>query len=234
MLNNSKQKEQELFKLYKNTGNTQYKRDLLKSLDPVIKSQVNKWSGNVPKKVLENKAKILTSKAIDTYDENKNVQLNTHVVNNLAPISRTVYKYQNTARLPENVSLKMSSYNNAKDYLANSYGREPTTDELHQELGWDSNELSRIDYYTRNDLTESVGNIEGSFYGTDDDKEMDALNAIYFDLTPDEKKIFEYSTGYNNKPTLQNDEICKKLGITQAQLSYTKRKMIEKFKKHGK
>ncbi len=225
----TKKKDIELWNNYKTFKRPEDRAALLKQFDPVIKSQVNKWAGPVPKNVLTNEAKLLALKAFDSYDPKRGAALSSHLVNNLAPISRVVYTHQNTARLPENITLRLRAYTHAKDHLTTLYGRDPTVDELHQELGWSVNELNRIENYNAKDLVESVGGLNDSFYSNEEDDDADLLSSIYFDLTPMEKQLFEYTTGFNGKPKLSNPEIMKKMGLTQSQLSYQKTLLTQKI-----
>jgi len=174
---------------YKNNKTPQNRSALLKRFAPLIQSRVNRWVGPVPRDILTNEAKLLAIKAFDSYDPKRGVALATHVTNGLAPLSRVVYSHQNTSRLPENLVIKTHSYQAAIDNFSTLHGREPTTDELHEELGWSKKEIDRIAKYLRKDLVESVGNVQGSFYDDSEDKDDDALAAIYFDLLPDEKKL---------------------------------------------
>lgn len=217
-----KDADQELWEKYRRTRTQVDRAALLKRFDPLIQRQVSKWAGPVSRDVLLSEGRLLAAKAFDSYDPTKGSALATHITNHLAPLSRLVYTYQNTARLPENLAIKAGSYYTAKDHMTSMLGREPTTDELHQELGWDSRELHRMENYMRKDLVESAGNVTGDFYGSNDDSDEDLLTAVYFSLAPDEKELFEYITGYGGKEKLSNPEIMKKLGLTQAQLSYKK------------
>jgi DNA-directed RNA polymerase specialized sigma subunit len=225
-----KDEDLRLWKQYKQSKSPADRATLLKRLDPVIQSQVNKWAGPVPREVLLNEAKLLAIKGIDSYDENKGTALTTHVINAIQPISRLVYSHQNAARLPENLTLKLNSYLQAKDHLTTVNGYSPTLDEMHQELGWHKGELRRIDQYQRKDLVESVGGLNDDFFGNDTDEGEDVLSVIYFDLTPTEKKLFEYTTGYGGKPKLSNPTIMGELNWTQAQLSYQKTLLTNKIK----
>ena len=231
MQNSKSVKEQdiELWKSYKSSRSTQDRNELLGRFKGVIESQVNKWAGPVPREVLSTEAKILAIKAFDSYQEGMGTALSTHVVNNLAPISRTVYTYQNTARLPENLTLKMHSFNAANEHLGSSLGRAPTTDELRDELGWNSSEINRIKNYSRRDLVESTGVPGDGFFSSSQDSEDSLLAAMYYDFLPQEKTLFEMITGYNGAPKLANPEICRRLGITQSQLSYQKTQLKNKI-----
>ncbi len=224
MVTDQKEKDLELWREYKRTGSKQARDQLLRNFDGLIQNQVNRWAGALPREVLRNKAKVLAIKAFDSYDENKGTALSTHVTNSLQPLSRLVYQHQNTARLPENVSLQMGSYQSAKSYLESEKGREPTTDELADELGWSPGEIGRIETYNRRDLLESGQQLAGDFYSRSQqqDHDEDILAAVYHELLPDEKRLFEYTTGFNNKPILSNPELMEELNLTQSQLSYKK------------
>lgn len=220
-----------LWKQYKASPTPQNREALLKRFDGVIQSQVNKWSGNMPRDVLLTKAKTLAAKAFDTYNPNAGAALATHLTNSLMPLSRLVYTYQNTARMPENITIQMNTYNQAVSHLTAVNGREPTTDELHDELGWSSSQISRVRDYNRRDLLESGQAVNGDFYagGSNDDDDDIILGGIYMELSPEEKTLFEYITGWNGKPKLSNPEIIKRTGMTQAQLSYKKTLLTNKI-----
>lgn len=231
-MKNLKSADLQLWDAYNKSKADSDQAALLRRMDPLIQNYVNKWQGNVPRTVLESQAKRLAANAFNTYNPGKGSALSTHVINNLAPISRTVYTYQNAARLPENISLKIPTFTNAQDHLVTTLGREPTTDELHQELGWSVPEINKLQGYIRKDLVESVGGLNDSFYGSSEREEEDSLEALYFSLTPEEKNLFEHTTGFHDKPILSNPDLCKQFGLSQAQLSYKKsllRKKIDDF-----
>jgi len=218
----NKDNDVKLWKKWKETKDPNDLQQLVNTFSGTINTHVNKWSGSVPRSVLDTEAKKHTIKAFETYTPDKGTALNTHVNNQLQPLSRTVYTYQNTARMPENITLKMRTYQTAKEHLTDLKGREPTTDELHQELGWSAPEINRVEQYHRTDLIESAGDVAGNFYSTADDDDQSVLSAVYFDLAPKEKKLFEHTTGYGGARIMNNSELTKELGINQSQLSYKK------------
>jgi len=218
------------WKTWNSTHSEQDKTKLFNRLEPIIYGQVKRWAGPLPQQALYNKAKTLAFGALKTYDPDRGVKLSTHVTNAIQPISRIVYTHQNTVRLPENLTQKVGAYQNAVERLTLVHGRQPTTAELHSELGWPASEIDRTKNYMRKDLVESVGNLSNGFFTGEDDLEMDSIGALFFDLSPEEKRLFEYATGYNRSSKLNNTEIMKKMGLSQAQLSYKKtllRKKIE-------
>ena len=222
--------DQALWEQYKKSKTPQLRDELLKRFDGLIQSQVNKWAGPVPRQVLVTEAKILAIKAFDTYKPNMGTALATHVVNSLQPLSRIVYTHQNTMRIPENTALKIQTYNTAVENLKATYGRQPTTDELHNELGWSAKEISKLRDYNKKNLIESGPEISGDFFEDDTDESDVILAGIYAELLPEEKTLFEYITGYNNRPVLNNKQIMNKMHMSQAQLSYKKTLLTKKIK----
>ena len=209
---------------YKRNPTPVNRSNLLKRFEGIIAAQVRKWSGPVSNDVLTNDAKLLAAKAIDTYNPNSGASLATHITNQLLPLSRVVYTYQNTVRIPENITQKIGTFNTANNMLKVTLGREPTTDELHDELGWTASEITRIRDYQHKELVESGPAVSSEFFARDTDDEDDMLlGGIYFDLTPDEKQLFEAITGYNGAKKLTTQEMFKKFNLSQAQLSYKKR-----------
>lgn len=209
---------------------------LLAQVSPLIHREVNKWSGTLARPLLETEGKQLAMQAFHSYDPNKGAALGTHVVNSLQRMSRLSYTNQNIARLPENKMLLFHSYHVANSELADALGRAPTTDELADRLGWPIHKVE--EYRTsigRKELLESGGLFESGDAGLyDADKQEHVVDFIHHDLTPQHKAIFEHLTGYGGAEQLSNQEIQKKLGLTQGQYSYAKAKLIEHVEKvHG-
>lgn len=209
---------------------------LLSHVSPLIHREANKWAGTMARPLLESEGKRLAMEAFHSYDPNKGAALGTHVVNQLQRMSRLSYANQNVARLPENKMLLYHSYNVAHSDLADAHGRAPTTDELSDHLGWP---IHRIEEYRksigRKELLESGGLFETGDAGLyDADKQEHVVDFIHHGLTPQHKSIFEHLTGYGGAEQLSNQEIQKKLNMTQGQYSYAKAKLIEHVEKvHG-
>lgn len=215
---------------YKRSPTPDNRSKLLKRFDGVIQNQVNRWSGPVSRDVLLNEAKLLAVKAFDSFNPNAGASLATHLTNQLLPLSRIVYTYQNAARMPENVTQKISTFNTANETLKLTLGREPTTDELHTELGWAASDITRIRDYNHRDLVESGPALAGDFHRHNQDDEDDMLlGAIYFELTPQEKRLFEHTTGYNGARVMKNPELMQVFGVTQPKLSYMKEQLRKRI-----
>lgn len=202
---------------------------LLKQVEPLVHKEVSKWSGTLARPLLETEGKRLAMQAFHNYDPTKGAALGTHVVNQLQRMSRLSYSNQNVARLPENKMLLYHSYNLAHTELADTHGRSPSTDEMADRLGWP---LKRVEEYRksigRRELLESGGLFESSDAGLfDQDHQSHVVDFMHHDLPAQHKTIFEHLTGYGGTEILSNQQIQKKLGLTQGQYSYAKKKLID-------
>jgi DNA-directed RNA polymerase specialized sigma subunit len=222
--------DDEAWARYKNKPTKESRSELLHRFDGIINNTVNKWSGGVPSDVLRSEANILAAKAFDTYDPKKGTALATHVTNSLKPISRTVYTYQNTARLPENLTLKMRDYKNAVSNLTAINGYEPSNEELQKNLKWKKSDIDRIKAYDKRSLMESGDAVSGSFYEThkQNDEDDELLSGIYYELPQEDREFYKAVTGYGLSKPMATNDIMKKFNMNQSQLSYKKRLIIKK------
>jgi DNA-directed RNA polymerase specialized sigma subunit len=229
----NKDKDIELWKAYKANPGPMTLEPLMKQLDPLLQAEVNRWSGALARQVLESKARKLALEAIKSYNPNMGAALGTHVVNRLKKLSRSVYTHQDAVRIPEYKKLKVHSYLRGQSELMDQFGRDPTNQELSDHLGWAPKTVSDVQRTMRPELIQSEDVGGGMFerqsvWGSDSEDGM--VDMIYYDLDPIDKLIFEHSTGYSGKPVLNNTELMRKTGLTQGQLSYRKRKIVDKIK----
>lgn len=216
----------ELWEHWKKTSDPESLRNLVDGLNPLIHREVNKWRGTVPRVALESKARLLTVKALDSYNPNKGAAIGTHVASRLRKLSRFVYPYQNIARLPENKQLLYNTYNVAFNQLYDDKGREPTVPELSDNLRWTQRKVRDFQkVFGRRELVESEG-----AYIDDDGKDSALVDFYYHGLNPEDQKLFEDITGYGHGIALSNSQLMRKYRLTQGQLSYRKRKFIDQIK----
>jgi len=212
---NVKTTDMELWRRWKRTQSPDDLQLLLNQMRPIIMREVLKWSGSMSSSLLEAEGKRLAVEAFQSYDPNAGAALSTYVASRLPKLSRMVYANQNTARLSETQALLFHTYTRAKNELTDTHGHEPSQAQLADHLGWSTKKLTAFQRQVgRKEFVESEDHPEHS------SAEDHLTDFIYHDLTPQQQKIFEYKTGYNHSPQLSGAEICKKLNITQGQLSY--------------
>lgn len=226
----TKQRELDLWRRA-NDGDATAKVELLKSLDPLLKKNVNKFvNSGLPREALETEARFLASKAFKTYDPSKS-QLNTHTQNHLKHLQRFVVEYQNIAKIPENRAIAISKFNNIKANLEETLNREPTVLELSDALQWSPMEVERMLAEQRKDLTMISG--EDIFYEDQfrsQDPTIEAIWYVYYgDTDNEEKKILEYTFGLFGQRKYTVTEISMKLNKPNSYILKKHKELADKI-----
>jgi DNA-directed RNA polymerase specialized sigma subunit len=223
-----KHRDLELWEQWDSSKSSADLEKLVKQLNPLIQSEVNRRAGTLARPVLETQAKVLTVKAIKNFNPSFGVKLSTHVTNQLQKLSRMNYAHQNAARIPEHSMLQYHSFQIAKEDFKTDNGREATTGELADSLKWSERKIEQFEtQFSRAELLESKDSPSDLFVPHQHDPR---LSYAYFSMSPRQQKIFEYSTGYNGAARMTNSQIMKKLSITQGVLSYEKNKIKNMLK----
>lgn len=205
----------ELWKKWKASRSPSDLQNLLDQLNPIIMREVLKWAPSISRSFLEMEGKRLAVEAFDLFNPAAGAALSTYLTSRLQKLSRVVYSTQNTARLSETKNLLYQNYAASLNTLKDLHGREPSSDELADHLGWSLKRLAKFQREAhRKEFVESEDHPESEH------EEDHLTDYIYHDLTPLQKSIFEYRTGYLGMPRLSGNQITNKLNITQGQLSH--------------
>lgn len=216
-MDDTKSKDLELWKKWKQTRSQQDLEALLKQMAPVIRRESARWSNILPQTMLENEAKLLAIKAFETYNPNAGTALSTHVTNQLQKLSRTAYARQSSVSVPEQKRLLFNNYVKAKSQLEDMHGRPPTLDEVADHMRLPPKRLQGVvELVGKREYMESGDGPAFMMYM--DDPEV--VHLAYHDMTPVQKKIFEMRTGYNGNAVKNAPGIMHETGLTQGQLSY--------------
>lgn len=234
MATEAKQKDLELWQAWKRSGSPQDLQKLLDQMKPIINREVSKWAPAMSRSLLEAEGKRLAVQAFRDYNPSAGTALSTYVASRLPKLSRTVYSNQNAARLSEANALLFHAYNSANTRLSDTLGRDPTRDELADELGWSMKKLQQFQRQAgRKEYVESEDHPDAG-----DDVDQYLVDFIHHDLPPLQKQIFEHLTGYRGAPKLGNAAIMKRLNLTQGQYSYQKGLLVKHIqevqRRHGR
>lgn len=227
----SKEKDLALWKAWRRSGSSSDLQALLQQMDGLLQKEVNRWQGAIAREVLELEAARLAKKAFESYNPKAGTALSTHLINHLQKLSREVYTHQNLARIPEYQTLKINTFQRSHSTLEDQLGRPPTTAELAEHLAWSPAAVETMRKQLRKEEVESVGSGALPAFGRTQSDVM--VDLVYHDLSPQQKAIFEHTTGYGGAPVLSGQDLMKKLNITQGQLSYEKKKIISRVKAVG-
>lgn len=229
MTNSRKDKDLELWKTWNQSKDPKDLSSLYKNINSLIHHNINPLKGSVSDRVLESEAKLQALNAFNTFDPSKDIQLSTHVTNHLKKVNRIAYNNMELLSVPEQRRIKFKNYEAVHSNLEEDLGRPPSMNEIADALGWSLSEVARHKSENWKELTASNPNV--SDVGFHDDANNTLTSYVYNDLTPEHQTIFEMTTGYGGQKELSNEQIMKKMKLSQGQLSYAKTKIKNNFKK---
>jgi len=200
---------------------------LLDTFRPMIQKEVARHSGQLPQSYLDFEAKKLVFGAFETFDPSK-ARLSTHVVHKLRGLGRVNYTYQNAIRMPEERQRKYSMFVQAKDTLKERLGRDPSSQELSEELLWAPDEVGRMERDVHKEVSDVPG-VELSLPENFLPRSKVVVDYLYHDMAPEEKIIFEGITGYNGHPVIGARLLARKLNISEPQMRRRRDKLVKKL-----
>lgn len=226
----TKERELALWKRWHKSKSQETLGHLLDSVAPIIASTVKKFETvPLPPSAIAAEAKKQAINAFGSYDPKAGASIGTHVYNYMQKVNRFVYEHQNIGRIPEHRIVQIGTFQGVNNELREKLGREPSVTELSDELRWSHAEVERMHRELKREIPESaVQDVDFSFTQTSDAQNI--LQFIYYELSGQEKVVFEYLTGYAGKPKLSEDEIAVRIGATRERVKKIKAKIAAKIK----
>jgi DNA-directed RNA polymerase sigma subunit (sigma70/sigma32) len=188
---------------------------LLQEHKKLIESEAKRYATNIPLITVQIEANKLARQAAESYSPAMG-KFSTHLVNSLKKLSRMSTQYGGTVRLPENTQFGLNKLNRAEKEIESEFGRPPTLEELADRTGFGVKGVNNL--LKNRKTTISFNNLLATPTFVDSSND-EWLQFVYHDLNPRDKLIFEHKTGFGGKPTLENDALAKKLGLTTPQLN---------------
>jgi len=204
---------------------------ILTGIAPLIGSITKKWSGGgVSNKDLDIRAKSLAVEALKDFNPTQ-AALSTHLNNRLQKVSRTVYRNTGIITIPEHRAMQVGNYKRSIASLTDKFGREPTAQEIADDMGLPIKEIHRLGQEVRVTLMSNNVN-ESEIFGETinyDPAVFDALNALQFGMSTSEKNIFQDITGFGNGATMKPGAVAKKHGLSGTKISRLKTKWAKEM-----
>lgn len=201
--------------------------NMLKVMDPAIRNAARSQIGD-PSPLMLGKAKTIALQSLNSYDPAKG-KLTSHLYNHMQGLKRYAGQMTAGVRIPERQVLDRRSMDASVSELTAELGREPTDDELADRTGFSHKRLQqvrRLQSPMTSGFFSQMGDDASSYDPAVKSPASQAwLNAVYGDLDPLAKKVFEYSLGHNGQPVLQNQEIAKKLNRSPGWVSQQKQRI---------
>lgn len=221
-----KSKEKGLYQSWKKTGNPENFRELYQSMKPLLYRAAEKasYGSNIPESAHRIWAAQNFHDALKTYNPSEGASLQTHVYNSVhQKAKRLNYMFQNLGHMPEPRAMKVGVYQNELAHLRAELGREPSAAELSDRLGMSIAEIDRIRREVQRDLSIEGGAEDMSAFELSEDEEI--LSHVYFELTSEEKVVYEYIFGRNGRPRMIKannkidfDGIARKVGFSTSKV----------------
>jgi DNA-directed RNA polymerase specialized sigma subunit len=203
---------------------------LHQSYKPVISQQVRKYADRgkypIPTSAIQHEMDKQFVRAVKTYNPSRGTQLNTWVNRNLLKAGRFIKNYQNIGHIPEGQISLIPNYDRARAELLDQFGHEPDTKSIAVRMGQPLRKVKQLEKERRDDLATSGFMQDPSDFLAP--KELEAFKLIEYDLTPEEKTVYEFTFGVNGRPMLKPGEIAKKAKIHPSKISRIRKKLQEK------
>jgi len=202
---------------------------LLNQFKGLIRSESNRFAGhlNIPPSAVHSQFQTQAMRAFETYDPNRGAKLSTHVKNQMKRGRRFVHTYQNLGRIPEPRIYKITDFKTNQLELEDQLGRPPTAHEMADRMKWPVKQIVAMESELRDEIPAS--RFQGDIMSIKPSADAEVLRLIQYELSPDERAVFEYSTGSNGKPMLKPGEISKKLNMPASKVSRLKLSIANKI-----
>lgn len=211
-------------------------RPLIKSFRPLINHRANVFAGgkirDIPPAAIRAEFTNQFVQALQTYDPNRGAGLGTHISHQLKKAQRFVTTYQNPARIPENRIYRIRELQDAETILDEKLGRAPTQIELSDNLKWSPKQVDVLQREIRKARPTSAFESDPSTFTPSRQKEV--LRLLPYDLSGDERAVFEHLYGIGGKKQLGPGAIARKLRMSAPKVSRLKRAIAVKYDKYSK
>jgi len=209
----------QLFSTWKQSPGPKTVTPLVKSLEPMINKALSSYgySGDPNMKTT---AQLHVIKALPRFDPSR-AQLGTFVFNELKRLQRLGPKQQHAIPMPEQAAFDLKSIQRVEHDLAYNLGRDPNYDELADATGLSARRIEAIKKrYGMPTLTEQSFETDEGFIevpgqrSVSDESQELWTEAVYQEMDPIDKKIFDWATGLHGQPRLSKTKMAAKLNIS--------------------
>lgn len=230
-LRKRQQREMQMWTDWKDGGmRPQQLRPLIKSFQPLINSEANRWAPRIrdlPPAAIRAEFTDQFVSALKTYDPGRGAALNTHIRHQLKKAQRFVTTYQNPGRIPENRIYQIRKLQDAETRLDEQYGRAPTALELADEMKQSPRQIELLQKEIRRSLPTSQFEADPSVHIPSASKQT--LRLLQYDLNDEERQVFEYLYGMGGRPRLGPGAIARQLKMSAPKVSRLKRSIADKY-----
>lgn len=200
-------------------------KQILDFIKPTIDSALHTYTPG-QQNTFRIKATSYALQSLRNYDVTKKASPNTFVFSNLQRLNRLRRQRQNIIHIPQNQVYMKQMMDNKAAQLQNDLGRPPTDQELSQALYISKRKLDKLRQQSSVIISQAMSqDPQGhQMLGKSDVTDMDYYNYVYSSVSPVDKKIMQWTSGYRTKP-LSNNQIAEKLHISPGAVSQRKNRI---------
>ena len=243
-INSDAQRQLDLWNTWKQDPGDHTLNPLMAEFERDVDFRVSEFAKQapVPEAALRSKARQLVLKGLQTYDpaHEANANLRTWVTWQLKKVRSFAIENQNFGRIPEGRALRIGEFLEVKHDLTERLGHPPDAVQLSESLqqfnpryNWSLAEINRMERELRKDKIESMSLEADTLPTLIESKERDILRYIYYDLTPQERLVYEYTLGVNGKQKLPAKDIARIMRISGPKVSRLRKKIDDKMRARG-
>ena len=212
-------------------GDPMAKNELLRRFSTTIRIKSSAYSkAPIPTAAIEGEAMSLLLYSIERFDPGLGLKFKTFLEQNLKGLYRYVTANKNIARISEHQALQFTRYNNAKEILQASKGREPTNDEIADSINWPLAHVQKMESALSRRSIASSGIEALHDTGNITSRMQDVMEFEYFSMMPEEKLVYDYSLGAHGKRAVKDvSAIAKASGLTTDKVYSIKRDLARKI-----
>lgn len=207
-------------------------RELRVRCQPLVQSQVARYvagPGHIPRIAIETKADELLVDAARSFNPAAGAAFKTHLFNYLRRLDRYTKANANIAYMPEARANLITQFTTQMKIVEDQKRRPATNEELadHMSLPVASVELMRKSLRREIPWSQVAGPQTNQLESARINQLMDD---IYYELSPDERVVFEHITGRGRKKTSSGQELAKITGFSQAKVSVLRSRIAQRMR----
>lgn len=200
-------------------------KQILDFIKPTIDSALHTYTPG-QQNTFRIKATSYALQSLRNYDVTKKASPKTFVFSNLQRLNRLRRQRQNIIHVPQNQVYMKQLLDSKAAQLQSDLGRPPTDQQLSQALYISKRKLDKLRQQSSVTISQTMSqDPQGhQMLGKSDVTDRDYYNYAYSSVSPIDKKIMQWTSGYGTKP-LSNNQIAEKLHISPGAVSQRKNRI---------
>jgi DNA-directed RNA polymerase sigma subunit (sigma70/sigma32) len=184
----------------------------------------------IPTPAIEGEVIKLLTVAVQKFSPSAGASFRTYLETTLRGTNRYVNSNKNIARIPEHRLLRIRHYETLKSVLKAQTNREPTIDELSDQLGWSLADVAAMDKSLRQKDLSEMDFVTGGAKEQLESRITETADFLYDNLLPDEQLVYDYCAGKHGKPKISTvAEIARKTGMSSDRVYKLQRSVSRKI-----